>query len=81
MEVVIKLPGSQSGYLTVDAPSLEVARLVSACCGFYDVDVEPQGPGRVSVTAYADKRTLTCNGTTIYDACDSLITILANEPK
>lgn len=80
MVVSIQLPGSESKTLTLpEAPSLEVARLVAACRGFYDVDVEPMGPGRVSVTAYADKRTLTFHGTTIYDACENMIAALAEE--
>ncbi len=81
MEVTIKLPaGSRGETLHIsDAPSLDVARLVAGCCGFFDVDMEPMGPGRVSVTAYGDKRTLTTNGTTVYDASEKLIQLLAEE--
>lgn len=79
MEVAIKLEGDRGVLRITDVPSLEVARLVAGCCGFYDVDVEPGRPGVVSIIAMADKRTIRTNGTTVYDACEKLIALLAKE--
>ncbi len=80
MEVAIKLPGQDTGILTItDCPTLEVARLVAGCRGFYDVDVEPGRPGEVSVVAMAKKRTITTHGITVSDACEKLIMLLSEE--
>lgn len=71
---------TRSGLLTIaEVPSEQVARLVAACCGFRDLDVEPMEPGRVRITASGPNRTVTVTGTTIYDACDNLIDQLVGE--
>lgn len=77
---------TRSGLLTIaDVPSEQVARLVAACCGFRDLDVEPmedssaKGPGKVRITATGPNRTVTVTGTTVYDACDNLIDQLVGE--
>lgn len=49
MEVAFR---TKNGVVSVDAPELEVARLVAACRG-YHVDVEPMEPGKYRLTASA----------------------------
>ncbi len=60
----------------VDASSLEVARLVSSVRGYYDVDLQPQEPGRVTVTAQGKDRKLHFSGATNTEACNKLIEAL-----
>ena len=50
---------TDDGYMSFEAPTLEVARLVASAHG-YDVDLEPMEPGRVKLTATHRKK-----GTTI----------------
>jgi hypothetical protein len=64
----------------VRTTSLDVARLVAGATGFPDVDVEPQEPGRVVVTASGPGKTLRATGATIYDACEKLIRLMAPVP-
>ncbi len=63
---------SQKGWVELEAPNIDVARLVSAAYGF-TVDVEPMGPGRCVVTAEGSGTRMSFSGTTVHDACHKLI--------
>lgn len=78
MEVAVCREGKDIVVLR-EVSSLEVASLVASYYGFYDVDVEPMGPGKVSVTAYGENRTVTVNGTTVYDVCERLIDLIVGD--
>ncbi len=78
MQAAFKRPDGRT--LTIaDVPSEQVARLVAACCGFRDLDLEPMEPGRYRLTATGPNRTVTYTGTTVYDVCEKLIDALAGE--
>ncbi len=69
METAIR---TDDGWLSFEAPTLEVARLIASASGF-NVDVEPGAPGSVSLTAVRGEITIKTSGTTVYDAADKLI--------
>lgn len=69
METAVR---TEEGWLTFEAPTLEVARLVASASGF-NVDVEPGAPGAVKLTATRDGVNIVTNGTTVYDAAEKLI--------
>ncbi len=78
MDVRFRVPGEER-QVTVQVPSLDVARLIAGSAGFYDVDCEPMEPGKVKVSAYGRNKKLSTNGTTVHDACDKLIRLLVGE--
>ena len=69
---------TEDGWLTFDAPTLEVARLVASASGF-NVDVEPGAPGTVRLTAQNGKATIITNGSNVYEAAEKLIKRLSHE--
>lgn len=69
METAVR---TEEGWLTFEAPTLEVARLVASASGF-NVDVEPGAPGTCRLTAVRGDITINCNGTTEWDAAAKLI--------
>ncbi len=62
-----------------DVPSEQVARLVAACCGFRDLDLEPMEPGKMKLTATGPGRVVTYTGSSVFDVCEKLIDALAGE--
>ncbi len=74
METAIR---TDEGWLSFEAPTLEVARLVASCHGF-NVDVEPGAPGACKLTATKGDITINTNGSTVYDAAEKLIKRLAH---
>ena len=75
METAVR---TTEGWLTFEAPTLEVARLIASASGF-NVDVEPGAPGHVKLTATRGDLTINTSGTTVYDAAEKLITRLAHD--
>ncbi len=69
METAVR---TEEGWLSFEAPTLEVARLIASASGF-NVDVEPGAPGNVRLTASREGTTINCSGTTVYDAAEKLI--------
>jgi hypothetical protein len=74
MEAAVR---TDEGWLTFEAPTLEVARLIASASGF-DVDLEPGAPGQVALRAHRNGVTITTSGTTEYDAAHKLIERLTN---
>ena len=68
---------TEEGWLSFEAPTLEVARLVASASGF-NVDVEPGAPGRVDLTAQCGQVTIKTSGNTVYEAAEKLIKRLTN---
>jgi hypothetical protein len=68
------------GWLTFEAPTLEVARLVASASGFH-VDLEPGEPGHCKLTATGNGVTIVTKGTTTYDAAEKLIRKLSHEQR
>ena len=69
---------TEDGWLTFEAPTLEIARLVASASGF-NVDVEPGAPGHVGLKAERNGVTIKTTGTTVYEAAEKLITRLSHE--
>jgi hypothetical protein len=73
MEAAIR---TEDGWLSFEAPTLEVARLIASASGF-NVDLEPGAPGHVKLTATRQGPkgpvTITTNGSTVYEAAEKLI--------
>ncbi len=69
METAVR---TEEGWLSFEAPTLEVARLIASASGF-NVDVEPGAPGHVKLTASRGDVTINCSGSTVYDAAEKLI--------
>lgn len=75
METAIR---TEDGWISFDAPTLEVARLIASASGF-NVDVEPGEPGKVKLTAQRGNITITTNGSTVYDAAEKLLRELLHD--
>ena len=72
MEVAIRV---KNGVTVVNAPELEVARLVATSRG-YHVDVEPMEPGKYRLTASKGGATIRLNGASLEDVSLKLIETL-----
>ncbi len=63
--------------MAINASALDVARLMASCNGYHDVDLQPQEPGRVTITAHSSKaKKLHFSGPTMTEACNKLIEAL-----
>ena len=79
METAIR---TDEGWLSFEAPTLEVARLIASATGF-NVDVEPGAPGHVTLTATMNTPkgviTITKRGSTVNDAAAAFIKEFVHE--
>ncbi len=77
MEIAIRV---KNGVTVVNAPELEVARMVATCRG-YECDIEPMEPGKYRLTASKGGATIRLNGASLEDVSLKLIETLTPETK
>ncbi len=77
MEAAVAIRYGNDKRLSFRISPLHSAELVASHYGFYDVDIEPNGIGGLTVTASAPNRKVTAKGQSMAEAVEKLIEVLS----